>query len=277
MILKQRGRSFGKRIVSKCLHAWSMGFDSGCDGNYGWSGNYLDWESAVKSSSGYGSSNIFEKTLSAARVVRDGKAAFERDSFVFHQQDYNWPLLSCLMYAASAAQGRLHVVDVGGALGSTYFQNQIFLKSLPDVVWCIVEQSQYVIVGKREFEDGHLRFCATFEEAVSSTEPTVLLSSAFLAYIQHPYEWLSRMRTLSIPFLVFDRTGFTLDDTTQLTVQRVPPWIYEASYPCWFLSRSRFFDCLSPRYGLMTEFICPDKANIPSEFRGFLFKSQQAK
>jgi len=62
------------------------------------------------------------------------------------------------MYAAAKSEGVLKVLDFGGSLGSTYFQNRKFLDSLKDVVWCVVEQKHFVDVGKVDFEDSRLKF-----------------------------------------------------------------------------------------------------------------------
>ncbi len=244
--------------------------------SHGWRGDYPNWAAAAAEATGYDAETIISRTLQAARLVRDGKAAFERDSVVFEAPDYNWPLLACLMHVAAAMQGRLRIIDMGGALGSTYFQNRRFLASLDEVAWCVVEQGPYVEAGRREFEDGHLMFRASFDEAVTQVgDDAVVLMSGFLAYIECPYDLLARLARSRAPYLVCDRAGFTLDDRDRLTVQHVPPCIYPASYPCWFLSRTRFLTTLAPAYEPMAEFLCPDQTDIPSEYRGFLLRRRE--
>lgn len=241
---------------------------------YGWSGDYADWGSAVRETSGYDADVIINKTLLAARQVRDGKAAFERDAFLFDEPDYNWPLIASLMHVAAVEQGRLRVVDFGGALGSTYFQNRRFLEPLAEISWCVVEQSAYCTIGQREFTTEKLQFLATIQKAVRSG-PNVMLCSSVLQYLERPYEFLREVVRSEVPYLLFDRTSFTMNDNDRLTIQRVPPWIYPASYPCWFFGRSKFLDILDSHYEKVIEFRALDQANIPSDFRGFLFKRKE--
>ena len=62
--------------------------------------------------------------------------------------------------------GVLSVLDFGGSLGSTYYQNKKFLDSLDDVSWNIVEQKHFVDAGKEDFEDERLRFSYDIESCV---------------------------------------------------------------------------------------------------------------
>ena len=81
-------------------------------------------------------------------TVVDGRAAYERDSVLFEEVEYVWPLLASLMWVGARHLGSLNVLDFGGSLGSTYFQNRIFLATLPSVRWNIVEQPRHVEVGR---------------------------------------------------------------------------------------------------------------------------------
>ena len=40
----------------------------------------------------------------------------------------------------------------------------------------------------------------------------------------------------------------------RLTIQKVPPAYYDASYPCWFLSRAKFLNFMFSHYELKGEF-----------------------
>lgn len=93
-------------------------------GALSWVGDYPDWESAEQAAGGYDDRAIFEKTRDAARAVRDGKALWERDSVLFREEEWNWPLLASLLGVAARDGGRLHVLDFGGAFGSTCMQHR---------------------------------------------------------------------------------------------------------------------------------------------------------
>lgn len=60
-------------------------------------GKFDTWESALKVCSGYDSDVIFDKVKKAAIAVRDGKACFERDSYLFYKKQTNFPILAILL------------------------------------------------------------------------------------------------------------------------------------------------------------------------------------
>src|SRR6516164_6187668 len=119
---------------------------------YGLSGGYGSWDEAVRASTGYDGQMILEKTKTALLQVKNGQAAYERDSVVFAEIQYAWPLLAGLLWVSAQSCGRLNVLDFGGSLGSTYFQNRAFLRRLPEVRWNIIEQPQHIEAGREWFE-----------------------------------------------------------------------------------------------------------------------------
>ena len=153
------------------------------------SGDYRSWEEAVSTSTGYDSEIILEKTKTALLQVKNGRAVYERDSVVFDEIQYAWPLLAGLLWVAAQSGGRLNVLDFGGSLGSTYFQNRTFLHPLThvrwNVVWNVVEQPQHVKTGKEWFEDEHLKFYLRVEDCVAETQPNVVLLSGVLQCLEH--------------------------------------------------------------------------------------------
>jgi putative methyltransferase (TIGR04325 family) len=150
------------------------------NGGHGLSGNYRSWDEAMASSTGYDSEIILDKTCAALMKVKNGEVAYERDSVLFDEIKYSWSLLAGLMWVAARGGGTLNVLDFGGSLGSTYFQNQAFLSSLPGVRWNIIEQPRYVKAGKAWFENNRLHFYADIADCLTDTQPNVvLLSSVF--------------------------------------------------------------------------------------------------
>jgi len=199
-----------------------------------WSGDYASWNDARANCSGYDSAIILEKVKSAMLKVKNREAVYERDSLLFDEIQYSWGLLAGLQRAASENEGELCVLDFGGSLGSTYFQNKEFLSTCKALKWCIVEQSHFVQCGKENFEDEHLKFFNTIEECLENFQPNVLLLSSVLQYLENPYEWINKFRKLNIPYIILDRTAFIEEEDDLLTIQNVPAAIYQASYPAWF-------------------------------------------
>ena len=155
-----------------------------------WSGDYASWAEALAASSGYDAPAILDRVEAAALKVKRGEAVHERDSVVFDAIEYSWPLLSGLLWAA-ARDGRLDVVDFGGALGSTYAQNRHFLQPLPSLRWSVVEQPHFVERGRRSFQDERLRFYESLEACLTENTPNVLVLSSVLQYLERPYDLLA--------------------------------------------------------------------------------------
>jgi putative methyltransferase (TIGR04325 family) len=239
-----------------------------------YTGDYASWAAARAASGGYEDAVIFEKTLAAARAVRDGDAAWERDTVLFTAPSCNAPLLEALRRAAAAEGGRLNLVDFGGALGSTWWQQRAWLGDLHGLRWSVVEQPRWVEAGRREFTIDPLRFYASLQECWAAERPSVILLSSVLPYLERPHDLLAEVRQLGFRHVIIDRTGFTLRGRDRLTVQRVPPAIYAGSYPCWFLDRAALLRPFAPPWRIVAEWRTADEADIDAEHRGMYLEKQ---
>ncbi len=226
-------------------------------------GDFASWQEAASHSSGYDAEIILEKTKDALLKVKNGEAAYERDSLLFDRAEYSWPLLAGLAWAAARAEGCLNVLDFGGSLGSTYYQHRAFLSGLREVRWNIVEQPRHVEVGRRYFEDEHLKFYASIEDCLADTHPQVILLSSVLQYIPNPYELLEKLPALPCDALILDRTPFYNGARDWLCVQHVPVQLYQATYPVWIFSKERFLAHLRQHWDVMAEFPSLDELPAP--------------
>ncbi len=241
--------------------------------HYGWFGDYRNWKEALKHCSGYNSEAIVEKVKIAVQKVLKGEAKYERDSVAFSTIEYSWPLLAGLMWIASQNKNCLNVVDFGGSLGTIYYQNRIFFENLDKLSWNIVEQPIFVDCGKRCFEDGKLVFYYDIASSQKKAKSDCLILSSVLPYLSAPYEFIEEaVRVYNFEFMIVDKTYFALNGKDRLTIQKVPPYIYEASYPCWFLNEKQFLNKFLKNYQLVESYESVGYANIPSAFKGFIFK-----
>ena len=224
------------------------------DGPYGLAGDYHSWSAAMAASTGYDGEVILEKTRLALLAVKNGAAVYERDSVLFDEVEYAWPLLAGLMWVAAGCEGALNVLDFGGSLGSTYFQNRAFLSALPELRWNIVEQPGHVETGKEWFEDDHLRFYTDIAQCLAETQPNVVLLGSVLQYLEHPFIVLDQLLALPCEKVIIDRTPFWSGPCDRLCVQTVPPSIYSASYPSWVFSRQRFRSRLPDDWHVVVSF-----------------------
>lgn len=254
-----------KGIIPRSILNYFIGFF------YGWIGNYSTWYEAEKKSSGYNAQNILKKVKEATLMVKNGLAPYERDSVVFNEVHYSFPLLSGLMWIAAQNKGKLRVLDFGGSLGSSYDQNKRFLDSLIDVKWCVVEQPNFVKTGLEFFSSDKLQFYYSIDECIKSNEIDVVLLSSVLQYLEEPYKLLEEIISKGIKYILIDRTPF-IKGNDRITIQKVHPKIYKAKYPCWFFNKEKFMDFMTSYYKMVIEFDSLDNANIRSEFKGFLWQ-----
>ena len=238
---------------------------------YGWRGNYNSWDVAKQKCSGYDSPSILKIVKDSALQVKNGAALYERDSVLFNTPYYTYPLITSLLWAAIRNEGKLNVLDFGGSLGSTYFHNARFLGSINELNWCIVEQANYTEAGKAHFSSERLHFFNSINKCYDSYKIDVVLLSSVLQYVEKPYNLLDELIAFKPSFIIIDRTPF-IDEKDRITIQKVHPKIYKASYPCWFFNKKKFMDHMSQQYELILEFYALDRANIKSEFKGFLYK-----
>jgi putative methyltransferase (TIGR04325 family) len=243
-------------------------------------GDYKSWKEAEKNSTGYIAAEILARTRAGLLKVKSGEAAFERDSIAFDVMQHDFSLLAGLLRAAEADGGSLNVLDFGGALGSSYFQCREFLSVLKDFRWSVVEQSAHVACGNAEFANEQLRFYLTIDECLRVEHPNVLLLLSVVQYLPEPYPFLRDIVRREVPYIVIERTAFTRSGRDRLTVQHVPAWIYNASYPAWFLSEPAFRAAFSERYELICEYVAEEKFHPEGEdavFKGFHFQLKSPK
>ncbi len=246
-----------------------------------WEGTYLNWADAKDKCTGYDDAIILEKTKNAALKVKKGEAAGERDAVLLDKPDYNWPLLTILLKAAAENQNKLSVLDFGGSLGSVYFQNRDLLSPVSSLEWSIVEQSHYIDTGNSVIADEHLRFYANIEACMQERKPNVLLLSSVLQYLEFPYELINRLISWGFDYIVVDRTAFTNSPTELITVQKVPEYIYKASYPTWFFVIDKFVNAFLPAYERISDFepyhdlVIPLPDKKTGCYKGFIFKKKQ--
>ncbi len=236
-------------------------------------GIYANWPSAIKNCGGYDSDEIVSKVLSATIKVKNGEAVFERDSVLFDSIEYAWPVITGLLLAAARASGHLNVLDYGGALGSSYFQNRKFLTKLKDVRWNVVEQTRFVKAGKLKIENHQLKFHESISDCLIENNPNVVLLSSVLQYLPEPYEILKEVLIIQPDLIIFDRTCYSHGAKgDELYIQNVPSSIYSASYPCWFLSESKLMKLMDERgYSLIEEFPSLDRLDERAFWKGHIF------
>lgn len=242
---------------------------------YGWKGNYPSWAAATEKASGYDSEIILKRVKSALLKVKSGEAVYERDSVIFDKVSYSFPLLSALSQIALKNNRKLNVLDFGGSLGSSYYQNKAFFADLEQFNWCIVEQKHFVEEGKKTFADKNLHFFYDIDSCTQQYTIDVLLLSSVLQYLEKPYEFIDSILAKNIPYIIIDRAPMLAEGDDRITLQTVPKAIYEAKYPCWILNEKKVLNALLKQYDLVFEQQTEETINISgAAFKAFFLKKK---
>ena len=211
--------------------------------------------------------------------MKSGEAVYERDSVIFDKKEYSEELLIGLLNAAKENDYKLHVLDFGGSLGSTYYQNKDLLKHLKEFSWNIVEQEDFVKEGKNTFENDKLQFYYSIDECIKEKNINVLLLSNTLQYIEKPYELLNTILNYNFEYLIFETTAFIEGEVDIITKQIVPEGIYKASYPAWFFNEAKIINFITNEYIQINNFnsyhTSPIELNEKKAYwKGFIFKKK---
>lgn len=250
------------QVIKKIIPSDAVRFD----------GPYRNWTVAKKNSIGYADPAIFEKVKTARLKVENGEAIYERDSVLFDKIEYSWPVLSSLMWVAAREGGRLNVLDFGGALGSSYFQNKKFLSKIPQMSWNVIEQPHFVDWARENIQTEQLRFFRSVDECLIENRPNIVLFSAVLHYLEFPHAIIKKLAQQKINYILIDRTPFSKLKKDIAIIQHVPKKIYKASYPLWVFSEEHFIDTLKDSYSIIECFDSLDGKYKIARGCEFIFK-----
>lgn len=207
-------------------------------------GKFDTWEEALQESNrivggGYEAQTIIDRVDEATQKVRSGEALYEQDGVCYYKEDNNWELMTSLLYIKSML-GKVSVLDMGGALGSTYFRYRKLLADI-EADWCVVEQRHFVDRGKERVPE--IRFFYSVDEAVNAgNRPSTLLLSGVLMYLEEPYKMLRDMLDKGFQYVIIDESAFfTQEDAKdRIMLQHVPESIYKAVYPAHIFGLNKF-------------------------------------
>ena len=240
----------------------------------------LSWDDANKeTSNGYSAGNILIKCRDSLLKVKNGEYPYERDSVLFTEKELFYPLLASLLYVSLENNNHLNIIDFGGSLGSTYYQNKDILKQVGgrNINWNIIEQDNFVKCGKECFANDELNFYYNIDEVVNEkSKIDACLFSSVLPYLKEPYTILETIKRYNIKHIIIDRTYFLENEFEDiLTIQKVPREIYDASYPAWFLSLDKFISYISKYYDIIFKWQAFDQHKLENHKTiglGFLLK-----
>lgn len=191
-------------------------------------GNFSSFAEAEKFCEGYDSDVILEKVKQGTMAVVNGKAAFERDSFLFYEKEINYNLMMYL-YRIYIKDGYLNVCDWGGALGSTFLQHKDLLAEL-SCRWNILEQKHFIEFGKANIKIEGLSFRESLHDREEGEKYNCILFSGVLQYLENVWEIINLAMNEKPGYIILERTP--VSDCSRIWIENVHEPIYEASYAC---------------------------------------------
>ena len=229
-----------------------------------------DWKSAQSMSVGYDDPIILERVRVATLLIQDGFEGFHRDGILFSGKKKEQEFLDALNLIL-VSQTELNVLDFGGDLGSLYFQHKEELDNLQlKIRWNIVEQINYVNLGKQSIKDPRLHFYTDIAELVKDTgkKLDIIILRGVLSYLENCWEVLQELVSLDATVIFVDRTPFTNKKNDDFGIQLISDAIYDTSYPIRNLSKSLFQEIVLPAYQVVNEWSCEIQPDAKSEYRG---------
>jgi putative methyltransferase (TIGR04325 family) len=184
-------------------------------------GPFVSWDVAAERATGWDSPRITELALAAALKVKNGTAAFERDSRTYDRIIYSPTILAALLLAV-ARYRRLNVIDFGGGLGSNYFQNVKMIRALAEtpISWNVIERPALAKIGAEQFQTVELRFHAEF--AAARLENAVLLFTSSLQYVPDAFGFLEEA-IRGIDIVALDHVLVSADKNHAIFLQHLDP------------------------------------------------------
>lgn len=192
---------------------------------------FAGFTEAAQAAGGYDDHVIDDRSLEAARAVIEGNATFERDGVAFTEPDPRQPVVEAIVLAnqSRSDESPLRLLDVGGGLGSAYWQN-IGLLPANVLAWTIVERPS-LCEKARGLPEHPIIYRSDLQQALDEQWDVILFSSV-LQYLAEPHQVLAAAGAACSTIIV-DRTPMHAGAHDVVCVQTTPAHIYEASYPAW--------------------------------------------
>jgi putative methyltransferase (TIGR04325 family) len=197
--------------------------------------------------------------------VKGGEVADFRDGEILQKPQFQFPMLSAMLRQAVINKGKLSVLDVGGMLGTSYFQFLRFSESAVDLLWCIVELDHNVKAGKRYLEDSSLKFHDSIASCIAELRrvPDVALLSGVLQNVESWREMLLEVRDVGAPVIVIDRLTTAVTDMPLLCLQKIERSCGNVTIcPMHIIPQKEIDGLLSSKYRLLTTF----RSSVDSPF-----------
>ena len=242
-------------------------------------GDYDSWEEALEDCEGYGAEEIMRKAIAASKKVIAGEASWERDSCLFYESQFSYPLCAAILRCAIQKVDRegVKILDIGGALGSTYYQNRMYLLNIENLEYVIAEQNNFADYGHENMENETLKFIRS-EDSWDKYGPfDIVLMSGSLQHISNYHEIITKTKEVNPQYIILDRT--TIGNRKRIC-RLIPEGIYKSSYPVTFFEEEELLEFFEPDYEVIEKDAAVVGGEIyfidgKAEYRYYVFQRKQ--
>lgn len=210
-------------------------------------GDYTCWDEANRECKGYDDEVIIKKVIESVQKVLHGEALWERDGYLFYKEKNIYPICATILKCAIQNRNQgVRILDIGGSLGSTYFQNKNYLTDVKNLEYIIAEQKHFTDYGKKYLEDKTLKFINSIDSFDDLGEIDIVLMSASLQYIWPNKMLIKKIQKLNARYLILDRIA--VSSRTRICKEIVSKEIYQSSYPMMIYTEDEIEKIFYPVY-----------------------------
>lgn len=225
-------------------------------------GDYTEWSDAYAECQGYEDKDILTTVISTTEKVQKGDAVWEREGTLFYEPKYVYPICAAILKCAVQNNNRgVRVLDIGGSLGSTYFQNRQYLQDVNNLEYIVAEQEGFAKYGHENLENGILKFVQSTDQWEDFDRFDIILMSGSLQYIGEYKKILSRIEKSKPRYIIIDR--LLVSNRMRICRQVIPGFVSEKSwsYPIRIFGEDDVLSLFQFQYKLIEK----DFSSIPEE------------
>lgn len=109
-----------------------------------------------------------------------------------------------------------------------------------NISWTVWETPMMAREGVTNFQNKQLKFISELND-LSCEHVDLVLASGVLQCVDDPIKYYKKIKSLKPRYILLDKIPFIEDEIDRLTIQKVSPFIYRASYPSWFFSKKKWY------------------------------------
>jgi putative methyltransferase (TIGR04325 family) len=134
-----------------------------------------------------------------------------KDNKLVNIQRQNFFSLNIILEIFHKQNNVLNLIEFGGSLGSKYLNfKKLISNSAKELHWSIVEQNNYVDIGKKNIQNREIKFINDINSAFFNKKNNILIFSNSLQYKKNPYEILNRaINSKNIKYILFESLPLT--------------------------------------------------------------------